>query len=202
MGGFVPPIFIRIVPGVMNVPDVNDYFFSGLSGLDLPVPKYKFPPPYENVSRLTYYSTFFNSIEINSSFYKVPRGATVRNWATSAHEHFKFTFKLWKQITHGNGLFFEEDDVEVFFKAIGEAGNKKGCILVQLPPKCEIENLGQLNKLLNSMRELDPVNEWNIAVEFRHKSWYHESIYNMLDSYHAALVIQDIPKSATPMIDL
>ena len=86
-------------------------FFSGLSGIQLPIPKYRYPPPFENTSRLTYYSTFFNSIEINSSFYKVPRPATVTKWAASVPEHFKFTFKLWKEITHAQEFNFKEEDI-------------------------------------------------------------------------------------------
>ena len=69
-------------------------FYSGISGLQLPIPQHLFPPPFENASRLTYYASLFNSIENNSSFYKIPQSATVARWADSVPEHFKFTFKL------------------------------------------------------------------------------------------------------------
>ena len=177
-------------------------FYAGLSGLVLPVPKYQYPPPYQDASRLTYYSTFFNSIEINSSFYKLPMPATIKKWAASVHDNFKFTFKLWKQVTHGKGLYFEKTDVEQFLKAISGAGDKKGCLLIQFPPSLGIESKPQLDNLLNCIKELDTEVQWDIAVEFRHKSWYHESIYELIDSFKAAIVIQDIPKSATPMLDL
>ncbi len=176
-------------------------FYGGLSGLQLPIPQYQFPSPYEDASRLIYYSTFFNSIEINSSFYKVPRDLTVAKWVNSVHDQFKFTFKLWKQITHEKKeLNFENSDVELFLKAIAPAANKKGCLLIQFPPSLGRENVIQLQKLLSCIRELD-TNNWNIAVEFRNGSWYHKDVYRLLEMYHAAIVIQDMPKSSTPLID-
>lgn len=51
--------------------------YSGLSGLQLDIPKYLHPPPFENANRLTYYASLFNSIEINSSFYKIPQAVTI-----------------------------------------------------------------------------------------------------------------------------
>jgi uncharacterized protein YecE (DUF72 family) len=184
----------------MNEKKQRLHFFSGLSGLQLPVPKYLFPPAYQDASRLTYYATFYNSIEINSTFYKLPMAATVGKWASLVPEDFKFTFKLWKEITHGKGLEFKEADVELFFKVINNAGTKKGCVLIQFPPGLSKANVMQLNALLNCIRENNPDNEWKIAVEFRNKSWYQEDIYELLESFNAALVVQDIPKSATPMI--
>lgn len=175
-------------------------FYAGLSGLQLPIPKYQFPPPYEEASRLTYYSTFFNSIEINGSFYKVPKEKTVANWVDSVHDDFRFTFKLWKQITHNKGLAFVPSDVELFMKAIAPAANKQACLLIQFPPSSGIENIIQLKNLLSVIRKVD-VHNWNIAIEFRNNSWYHKDVYRLLEMYNAALVIHDIPKSSTPLID-
>lgn len=88
--------------------------YSGLSGLQLDIPKYLFPTPFENASRLTYYASFFNTIEINSSFYKIPQSSKVTKWAGSVSENFKFTFKLWKEITHSKGLNFNKEEVAAF----------------------------------------------------------------------------------------
>src|ERR1700722_3888388 len=95
-----------------------DTFYSGISGLQLPIPKYLFPPPFENASRLTYYSSLFNSIEINRSFYKIPRSPTLVKWAASVPEKFKFTFKLWKGVTHNKDFSFNKEDVSEFFESI------------------------------------------------------------------------------------
>ena len=179
---------------------VNTYY-SGLSGLQLPIPKYLFPPPFENASRLTYYSSFFNSIEINSSFYKIPQAATITKWAAAVPENFRFTFKLWKGITHCKDLHFNKEDVAAFFSSINAATKKKGCLLIQFPPSVGSEHFFQLKKLLSCINEINTIHEWKIAVEFRNKSWYQEKVYELLNFYQAAVVIHDIPKSATPLID-
>jgi len=176
-------------------------FYSGISGLKLDIPKYLFPDPYKNASRLTYYSSLFNSIEVNSSFYKLPQAATVSKWKDSVNDNFKFTFKIWKQLTHLKGFNFLKSDVELFFKSVATAGDKKGCILVQLPPSSGINNITRLSKLLKYINTSNARHEWNIAVEFRNSSWYDEKVYELLHAYKAAIVIHDIPKSATPMIE-
>src|SRR4051812_43057690 len=90
-------------------------FYSGISGLVLPVPnKSLYPPEFRETSRLTYYASLFNSIEINSSFYKVPIAKTVNKWTTEVPDHFKFTYKLWREITHNKELLFNANDVDRF----------------------------------------------------------------------------------------
>lgn len=176
-------------------------FYSGLSGLQLPIPKYLFPPPYENASRLTYYASHFNSIEFNSSFYKIPQPGTVAKWAASVPEDFRFTFKLWKGITHNKGFNFNQEDVVAFFNSVNAVNEKKGCLLIQFPPGLGREYINQLEKLLGCINESNPSQEWKVAVEFRNRSWYDEEVYDLLEYYNATMVVQDIPKSATPLID-
>ncbi len=180
----------------------KDNIYSGTSGLVLPVPnKQLFPPAFQDKSRLTYYASIFNSIEINSSFYKVPMASTVQKWAASVPEGFKFTFKLWKGITHNKGLTFNPEDVDHFIQTITHSGDKKGCLLVQFPPSLVIASAGKVEKLLISIRQVDPELEWKLALEFRNRSWYHEDIYDLLHQYRAEIVLHDMPASATPLID-
>ena len=176
-------------------------YYSGLSGLQLDIPKYLFPPPFENSSRLTFYASLFNSIEINSSFYKIPQAATVNKWAASVPEKFRFTFKLWKGITHNKGLNFNKEDVSAFFNSINSVKEKKGCLLIQFPPSLGRESIAQLDNLLSCIKETNITQDWKVAVEFRNKSWYHEHVYDLLNFYKSAIVIQDIPKSATPLLN-
>lgn len=183
----------------MNFAYYKDFFYSGLSGLQLPIPKYLYPPAFEHASRLTYYASLFNSIEINSSFYKIPRAATVIKWGNSVSENFKFTFKLWKEITHIKNLDFREEDVLKFLRTIDSIGSKKGCLLIQLPPGLEDYYSSQLDKLLSIITTTN--REWKVAVEFRNKKWYKDSTYDLLKSHKTALVVQDIPKSSTPLVN-
>jgi uncharacterized protein YecE (DUF72 family) len=176
-------------------------FYSGLSGLQLPIPKYKYPEEYKDSSRLTYYASLFNSIEINSSFYKLPLQRTVSNWVNQVPSDFKFTFKLWREITHCKGLEFNEDHIEQFFNVIGMAASKQGAVLIQFPPSLGITNIHQLDHLLRAVIRINEEHKWDIAIEFRNKSWYQDDTYDLLTQYGCSMVIQDIPRSATPLID-
>jgi uncharacterized protein YecE (DUF72 family) len=175
-------------------------FYGGTSGLIVPITKRDFPPEFKDNSRLNYYVAILNSIEINSSFYKLPMPATVSKWAGSAPSNFRFTFKLWRGITHNKGLVFNNDDVIRFMDVINNADDKKGCILVQFPPGITLAERAQLLHLLSVIHDANKVQRWNIAVEFRHRSWYNDDIYEMLSGFGTGLVIQDMPASATPQI--
>src|SRR4051812_22885649 len=161
-------------------------YYTGLSGLVLAVPKYKFPPEYKDSSRLTYYSTFFNSIEINSSFYKLPLLRTIVKWTEQVPPDFKFTFKLWQEISHADKLNFKEKDVKDFFAAIAGEGNRKGCLLIQFPPSFGSANLSRLEVLFQVMKKYNTGNEWSVAVEFRHSSWYADEVYDVLKDHGVA----------------
>ena len=177
-----------------------DSYYSRLSGLQLHIPKYLFPLPFDNSSRLTYYASFFNSIEINSLFYKILQAATVVKWAASVSDDFKFTFNLWKGITHNQGLNFNKEDVAVFLNSINAAKKKKGCLFIQFPPNLGREYKDQLNSLLSCIAQ-NTIQCWMVAVEFRNKSRYQDNVYELLNSFKVEIVIQDIPKSATPLLD-
>ncbi|NDP26780.1 MAG: DUF72 domain-containing protein [Flavobacterium sp.] len=176
-------------------------FYSGLSGLQVPIQKHLYPAPFENASRLTYYSSLFNSIEINSSFYKIPQIATVIKWEASVSDKFRFTFKLWKGITHNKNLNFNDEDVAAFLQSINGVKDKKGCLLIQFPPSLGRQFIGQLDHLLSCINENNPTPGWKVAVEFRNPSWYEQEVYDLLNFYKATVVIQDIPKSTTPFIN-
>ena len=173
-------------------------FYSGTSNLVLPVTKAAFPPAFRDSSRLGYYSSLFNSLEVNSSFYKTPKAATVAKWAEQVPGNFKFSFKLSKALTHTKGFDFNEDDVAPFMQAIAAAGTKKGCLLIQLPPSVTIDKLDRLQKLL-SLIAWENDDQWKLAVEFRHSSWYEKEAYEILREYHAAIVLHDMPASAPPL---
>lgn len=174
-------------------------FYSGCSGLELPVPRYQYPPDFQGKSRLAYYSSLFNSIEINSIFYKLPRSSTVVNWAHTVPDDFRFTFKVSKTITHAKNLDFAIKDVDDFIKAVESIGNKKGCLLAQFPPSLKIEKLNELHKLLEVLGEATQGTGWKIAMEFRNSSWYEREVYELLDEFDVSLVIHDIAASATPL---
>jgi uncharacterized protein YecE (DUF72 family) len=177
-------------------------YYSGISGLVLPIPKYKFPEDFQQSSRLTYYASLFNSIEINRSFYTLPIGKTIAKWSHEVPANFKFTFKLWKQITHAKGLQFDIADVKKFMTAIDNASNKKGCLLIQFPASIKSDRIDRLQHLLYTVQAYNPDNLWKVALEFRDNSWYTDNTYNLVGSYGATIVIHDKSRSATPHVPL
>lgn len=172
-------------------------FYYGISGLALPTARENYPPEYRESSRLEYYSSIFNSLEVNSSFYKTPQAKTVEKWVSVVPDDFRFTFKLSKTITHNKKLIFNEDHIEPFMKVIDRASAKKGTLLVQLPPSLNFECIDQLKELLSGIKYYNE-NEWPVAVELRNVSWYQRELYEILEEYNAVPVIHDIPASASP----
>lgn len=168
-----------------------------MSGLAMPFPKYKYPEEFQQSSRLTYYASLFGSIEINSSFYALPKGRTISRWTNEVPENFKFTFKLWKQITHSKNLNFLDADVKNFMEAIESAGKKKGCLLVQFPGSIKGDRLYELQHLLHSVQSNNIDHTWHVAVEFRDNSWYHEDTYDLVRSHNASIVIHDKSRAAS-----
>lgn len=176
-------------------------YYSGTSGLALPVPnKSLYPIAYQDKSRLCFYASLFSSIEINSSFYRLPTLKTVSKWAAEVPDSFKFTYKLWRNITHNKGLVFDPADVTRFLQTIQAAGEKKGCLLVQFPASITIANRMQMQKLLQLLYEAND-GEWRIAVEFRSKTWYRDNMYSLLRQYQMGVVLHDMPKSAPPLLE-
>lgn len=174
-------------------------FYSGTSGVDLPVSRSQYPEEFRNKTRLHYYASLFNSIEINSIFYKLPRHATVAQWAEEVPDNFRFTFKLSKTITHVKDLNFTTKDVEDFVTTVENIGDRKGCLLAQFPPSLTMERINELQNLLESLGEATHNTNWKIAVEFRNSSWYEREVYELLEEFNVTMVIHDIPKSATPL---
>ncbi|RYZ47974.1 MAG: DUF72 domain-containing protein [Sphingobacteriales bacterium] len=179
----------------------NNYY-SGTSGLLLPVPnKHFYPDAFKERSRLCYYASLMNSIEVNSSFYKIPQASTIAKWAADVPEDFLFTFKLFREITHNKGLAFDPQVLEHFMHVIDHVGGKKGCLLVQFPPSIRIHSKNQLNYLMSLLRGLDPDMQWKIAFEFRHPSLYTDEIYEMLEQYQFGMVLHDKAPANTPFVE-
>lgn len=170
---------------------------SGTSGIVLPVPnKQAFPAEFRDKSRLAYYSSLLNSLEVNSSFYKVPQASTVKKWSETVPEEFVFTFKLWQEITHAKGFNYKKEDVLRFMDVIDQAGSRKGCLLAQFPPSLTIDQFEKVEQLLYILQNIAPHHGWKVAIEFRHPSWYIGEVYEMADEFACSIVLHDMSKSA------
>jgi uncharacterized protein YecE (DUF72 family) len=173
-------------------------FYSGTSNIALPIKQLEYPPEFIGASRLTYYASLFSSLEVNSTFYKLPKAATIEKWRNSVPPHFRFTFKLPKTVTHTKDLQFSVDEIEVFMETVTKVGDKKGCLLLQLPPSVKKERQEELEGILECVSY--EAKGWHIAVELRDSSWYNREVYRMLQGYGATMVEQDLPKCPTPQV--
>jgi uncharacterized protein YecE (DUF72 family) len=166
----------------------------GTSGLVLPVPnKQSFPPNFRAGTRLTFYASLFNSLEVNSSFYRIPLPKTFSKWTAEVPEDFRFTVKLWQGITHEPQLSFNPADVDKFMHAANQLETKKGCLLIQLPPSLKADKADQLLYLLERIKRSQQ--DWKLAVEFRNRTWYTFEVDNLLGKFQTTRVLHDMPAS-------
>jgi len=119
-----------------------------------------------------YYCEHFNTIEINSTFYRMPTQQSFEKWYSESPGDFVFTIKAPRLITHYKQLNDSKLLINDFYEAVQSGLNEKiGCILFQFPPKFEYtaERLARLTENLNP--------DFKNVVEFRHVSWFNDEIY-------------------------
>lgn len=163
----------------------------GTSNIVVPGNKQSFPVAFQHTSRLRYYSHLFNTVELNSTFYKTPLLSTYQRWQTEVPEDFRFSIKLSKNVTHVKDLAFEIDDIIHFMKVAAGIGRKKGCLLVQFPGKISLDHFARLEHILQLLDTHNKGRKWNIAFEFRNLTWYVTEMKELLDYYQAGLVLHD-----------
>jgi len=167
----------------------------GISNTVVPGNKKTFPPAFQLKSRLHYYSSIFNTIEVNKCFYKTPLLSTYEKWSKEVPEDFQFSLKVSKEITHAKHLQGDLACMRSFINAAGGAGDKKGCLLIQFPGKITLDYFDKVELILQEIQHLDPTGQWRIAVEFRNASWYTGETSELLDEYSATIVLHDFAKA-------
>ena len=167
----------------------------GTSNGHMPGNKLSFPPEYRLKSRLHYYSNMFNSIEVNSCFYKTPLRTTYEKWVKDVPGDFQFTLKLSREITHAKDLSCDLDCINSFLQSAGGTGNKKGCLLIQFPGKINLEQFTQVENILERIQLQDPNYEWRKAIEFRNESWYIGETTELLNEFNTTMVLHDFSKA-------
>jgi uncharacterized protein YecE (DUF72 family) len=142
---------------------------------------------------LSYYATQFSTVEINSSFYRTPSLDAVRSWRTDTPHDFRFAWKASKFITHWKRLTDKCDNsIALMQTRLKALSPKVSVVLFQLPPQFakNAERLSSFLRLLPSRRRY--------AFEFRHRSWYDDSIFDLLHSRDVALCISDHADAPSP----
>lgn len=146
-----------------------------------------YPSDLPQTKWFEYYCQHFKTVELNVSFYRLPKKETFTGWRKRAGKDFIFAVKGSRYITHIKRLKDCQEPIKTFFKNANGIKGKNDVVLWQLPPryKANLERLSQFLKLL-------PKN-WRYAFEFRDESWLTDEIYKILGKYNAAIVFQDSP---------
>lgn len=148
-------------------------------------------------SHLQRYATLFNAVEINSCFYRPHRLSTYERWAASVPDGFRFAVKLPKAITHEHRLAHAEGLLERFLEETAGLGDKRGPILIQLPPSFAFDQA----TVADFFAELRRRYGGNAVIEPRHETWFTDEVDAMLRDYRLARVAADparVPAARTP----
>lgn len=143
---------------------------------------------------LEFYSGFFSSVELNSTFYRLASENAFANWKDSSPPGFVFSVKVSRFITHVKRLKNIVEPISNFMTRVQLLGGKLGPLLYQLPPdmKRDDQSLEDFVKIL-------PKNACHV-FEFRDKSWFDVAIFDLLRRYNIGLCIYDMPDFSTPLL--
>jgi uncharacterized protein YecE (DUF72 family) len=165
----------------------HGYIHIGTSGWSYDHWKGPFYPADLPGSRmLEYYAQHFRSVEINSSFYRLPEKKTLQHWYECTPDDFLFSAKASRYITHMKKLREPRKTVPPFLKRISTLHGKLGPILFQLPPRWRF-NEARLSEFLESLS-----GEFRYAFEFRDHSWLNPRTSELLAQHNMSFCIYDL----------
>jgi uncharacterized protein YecE (DUF72 family) len=154
----------------------------------------KFYPAKLPASRmLAYYYERFDTVEINNSFYILPKIETLAAWRDATPKHFEFAIKASRFLTHNKKLKEPENALNNFLPRAEALGKKLGPILFQLPPKWRI-NIDRLAEFLDALPQYH-----RYTFEFREPSWLTQPVYDLLRKHNAAFCIYELSGFHSPI---
>ena len=153
-----------------------------------------YPEKLPGDAMLRYYAERLATVEINNTFYRMPAEAMLSNWVKEVPDHFTFTLKAPRRITHEKRLREADQDVAEFLRRAQLLGDKLGVILFQLPPFLKKD----LPRLKNFLALLPP--GVRVAFEFRNESWQDAEVHQTLRDHGAALCVTDTDEGDTPFV--
>ena len=154
-----------------------------------------YPEDLASGDMLDYYAARFDTVEVNNTYYRMPKESVLRGWAEQVPETFRFVLKANRRITHFKKLKGSAtEDMEYFWSQAETLGDRLGPILVQLPPNFH-KNADRLRDFLDALPD-----DVRPAFEFRHESWWDDDVYDALRDRNAALVIAQTDEYETPLV--
>jgi uncharacterized protein YecE (DUF72 family) len=161
-------------------------YYVGTSGYSYKEWKGPFyPEDMPDKQMLRFYGEHFKSVEINNTFYRMPKASVLESWAEDVPPDFRFVLKAPQRITHRERLKDSADSLAYLLKVAGALRERLGPLLFQLPPflKKDLARLGQFLELLPRERR--------VAFEFRHESWFDSEVLALLREHQAPLCIAE-----------
>jgi uncharacterized protein YecE (DUF72 family) len=161
-------------------------FFVGTSGFSYAAWKGSFyPQKLPQKQMLSFYAQRFSTVEINSSFRRMPDPKVVESWAAEVPPGFRFVLKAPQGITHFKRLNGVEEQTGQFLRTAAVLKRRLGPLLFQLPPnfKKDLPRLARFLKLIKRGPSL--------AFEFRHESWFEDDVFALLRANRCALCVAD-----------
>ncbi|HEY1236169.1 MAG TPA: DUF72 domain-containing protein [Candidatus Binatia bacterium] len=150
-----------------------------------------YPEGLPGKDMLRFYASRLPSVEINNTFYRLPKETVLQNWAEQVPPEFRFVLKAPQKITHVKRLKDASVEVEYLFRAETALGGSRGAVLFQLPPSLR-KNLSTLRNFLSLLPAERPV-----AFEFRHSSWFDEEVFSCLRERNCALCLAEMEDAKT-----
>ena len=154
-----------------------------------------YPADLKDDGMLGFYASRFPTVEINNTFYRLPKEHVLEGWASQVQEPFTFAIKASQRITHYARLKPESlSAVEFLMKSTAALGSRLGPILFQLPPNLQ-KDFDRLRVFLDSL----PLDR-RLTIEFRHESWFEDDVFAALRERDIALCITEQPEFASPVV--
>ena len=144
---------------------------------------------------LGFYAGRLPAVEINNTFYRLPRASVLASWAEQVPEGFRFAIKASRRITHFKRLKGAEDETEYLLRTTATLGPRLGVLLFQLPPNLKAD-AARLEAFLDLLPE-----GTRAAFEFRHPSWHDEPVLALLRQRGFPLVAVDTDEAEPPELD-
>jgi uncharacterized protein YecE (DUF72 family) len=144
-----------------------------------------YPEKLPDDQMLHFYGERFRTVEINNTFYRMPKASVLEEWADSVPADFKFVLKASRQITHIKRLKDAADSVSYLLKVAASLKDRLGPLLFQLPPFLK-KDAARLREFLALLPRQQPA-----AFEFRHQSWFDSETFDILREHGVALCIAE-----------
>jgi uncharacterized protein YecE (DUF72 family) len=155
-----------------------------------------YPRGVSGAKQLPFYAERLSTVEINNSFYRLPKESSWRKWKEAVPRDFEFAVKASRYITHTKRLMVEPRSIEKVMDGAKLLGGHLGPVLYQLPRTFErsTETVARLERFLDML----PGDNQNV-IEFRHDSWLEEPVFSLLRASGTSFCIVDMPKKTYPL---